>query len=336
MRTRLALALGFFLMLPAAAALADGQSPDPAAEAREHARRGAELFREKDHRGALGEYRRAFQLSPNYRVQYNIGLICLELRDWACAYTAFQEYLRDGGKEVPAERQRSVSDDVEMLRRRVAHVKVVVDRAGADVAVDDVGVGQAPLASDLIVAAGRHRVTVSAPDTLAVSKVIDVVGGDSVTVKIDLRSPVPTSPTTTATPTPPPTPSKPPQETTPPARDTPPARPSRVPLIVVASVTGAAAIGGAVTGILALGARTDLRNKTGQFGATTGDIDSARSKASTLATVTDVLFASAIVGGAVSAVLFFTTRPRSPSEPSVSVTPAAAAGGGGMVVSGKF
>ena len=62
-----------------------------------------------------------------------------------------------------------------------------------------------------------------------------------------------------------------------------------------------------VTGILALGAQSDVETKVGTRGVRAADIDAARSKMATLALVTDVLGGAAIVMGGVTIVLAATS-----------------------------
>src|SRR5438876_6791259 len=74
-------------------------------EAAAHFRRGVDLFKEADFRGALIEFRRANQLAPSFRVLYNIGQCYLELQDYGGALRSFQAYLSEGGKGIPRDRR---------------------------------------------------------------------------------------------------------------------------------------------------------------------------------------------------------------------------------------
>ncbi len=72
-------------------------SGDAVSAARDHFQRGVELFREGDFAAALVEFRRTDELAPTYKLSYNIGQACFELRDYACALSAFRRYLKGGG-----------------------------------------------------------------------------------------------------------------------------------------------------------------------------------------------------------------------------------------------
>lgn len=83
--------------------------------------------------------------------------------------------------------------------------------------------------------------------------------------------------------------------------------PSRTALWLSLAGTGALTAGAVVTGILALGAQSDVETKVGTRGVRAADIAAARSKMATLALVTDVLGGAAIVMGGVTIVLAATS-----------------------------
>jgi tetratricopeptide (TPR) repeat protein len=56
------------------------------------------FFRRHLYQEALVEFQRAYQLSPNYRVLYNIARTAGLLKNHALALESFQRYLEEGGK----------------------------------------------------------------------------------------------------------------------------------------------------------------------------------------------------------------------------------------------
>src|SRR5260221_8307208 len=140
---------------PAAAPSAQAQD-----EAGAHFRRGVDLFKEADFRGALIEFRRANQIAPSFRVFYNLGQCYLELQDYAGALKSFQAYLEQGGKQIPKDRRAAVEGELKKLQSRVAHVEITSNVSGAEVRVDDDMVGTTPLAAPVLVGSGRRRISV--------------------------------------------------------------------------------------------------------------------------------------------------------------------------------
>jgi tetratricopeptide (TPR) repeat protein len=86
----LALGAGMTVATPARAESAP-EEVDPAArkEASERFRRGVKLYRDADYVAALVEFKRAYELAPNFRVLYNLGQTSRQLKDYAAALDAY-------------------------------------------------------------------------------------------------------------------------------------------------------------------------------------------------------------------------------------------------------
>jgi hypothetical protein len=302
---RAALAVGLALATPAAAQPAPGAAPGAAtkAEALQRFNRGVELSREGDPRAALVEFRRAYEMLPNYRVLYNIGQVSYELQDYVTALRSFEEYLATGGAEVPRKRRAEVEKEIEKLRPRVATAAVSVSVAGAAVSVDDVAVGKAPLEAPLRLNPGKHRVKATAEGKRDAAQTIDVAGGDSVKVELKLDDERAEAP-------PPP----------------PPVAAGRAPVPWLAwGLTGAFAVGAGVTGVVALRASSRLDEQKGSLPVSRGDLDSTRSQMRGFALATDILGGAALVTGVVATYLTL-RRPGGPV--AVGVSPAGVSVGG--------
>jgi hypothetical protein len=325
--------------LPAGVAVA--QDSPAQAEGRAHFRRGVDFFKEGDFRAALIEFKRAYELAPNYKVLYNLAQTSLELQDYAAALRSFERYLSDGGKEIPAQRRAQVEGDLEKLRKRVARVEVTTNVPDAEIFVDDVSVGRTPLAAPLLVSAGRRKVS-ALKGGLTAMRVVDVVGGDSTSVSLEIvepapppvAAPVPSPRTETPRPAPRPasesnrpvvlTPSPPPPA---------PEPPSNTAVWVGVTVTGAFAAGTVVTGLLALNAKKDFDASVGRYGVEEQEIENARNKTRSLALVTDVLGGLTLLAGGFTVVAAMSAG-SAPKERAkamrIDVTPA------GVVARGTF
>jgi hypothetical protein len=218
---------------------ADGTAADGAIhEASIHFDRGVKLFQDQDWRGALIEFERAYAVSPNYRVLYNIGQCRYQLQDYAGALEAFQKYLTEGDVHLTAERRKHVQANIDELGERVARVRISSNRVGAEVTIDDTPVGTTPLDSPVTVSAGRRKIVLTKPGETDVVRVVDIAGQDTMDLTLDFE-PTEPSPTPVAIDTVP--------FTAPPAR-----RPSIAPAIVAFSGAAAGAGVGAIFGIWAL------------------------------------------------------------------------------------
>jgi tetratricopeptide (TPR) repeat protein len=162
-------------------------------EASAHFREGVELFREGAFRAALIELERAYELFPDYRVLYNIGQTEMRLGEYVEARWAFECYLAKGGPHVDAPRRQEVERQIDKLEERTARIAISVDQQGAQVFLDGVLVGTAPLPQTFPLSVGRHRVFAVGDDGSTASQLLELAGGDFRDVSLRLSS-VPRTP----------------------------------------------------------------------------------------------------------------------------------------------
>ncbi len=284
---------------PAAAAPASAQE-----EAASRFKKGLDLFKEGDYQAALIELRRANELAPNYNVLYNIGQVYFQLQDYPNALRSLETYLQEGGKGVDPKRRVEVEKDIEKLKSRVANLEIAVNVPDAEVTIDELSAGKTPLPRSVLVGAGRHRIVVSKPGFVTITRVVEIASAELQKIPIELLETKPLAPA------PPPAlaPRPPPPITAPPPRHP----PSRTLPTIGWAVTGGLAAGAVVTGILALGASSSLKTERTSGSATRDDLEAARSKTQTLALVTDILTGCAVVTGGLS--LYLTLAPTSSSD----------------------
>jgi hypothetical protein len=161
--------------------------PPNVQEARRRFDRGIRLYGEGDFGLALIEFERAYELVANYRVLYNIGQVSIQLRRYAKAREALEQYLTQGGAEVEGARLEEVQADIDMLRPRTAKLLVTTNAPKAKVSLDGDTLGTLPLANALLVDAGNHVVKVEASGYQVSEKPVVLAGGDEVTLAITLE-----------------------------------------------------------------------------------------------------------------------------------------------------
>jgi hypothetical protein len=312
--SRLVLAFALAASLPSA--VAQAQTPSSTANASEapaHFRRGVELYEEADFTAALVEFKRAYELNPNFKVLYNIAQSNYQLQNYAAALQTFERYLAEGGTNIPEERRNEVQRELERLKTRVAKVAITVNVPGADIYVDDVLVGQSPLADPVLLSAGQRRIRASRYGRTPTSKVVEIAGGDTPRIGLDLAElPAPiTAPPPAA-----------------PRRET-----SAAPFVGW-TLTGALAVTAGVAGIMALSSADDLSKMRDEPGRSRQDLDDAQSKVKTLALVTDIFAGAAVVAGGIS--LYLTLSQPSKKEGRAGTTVRLAAKPGGASLTGTF
>ena len=161
-------------------------SADTVTQARSHFAHGVKLYEEEDYRAALIEFSRAYELAPNWAVLYNVGQSHYQLRDYPNALRTLERYVREGGEQIAKDRRAEVDREIDELRGRVAHVALTSNTPGAELLVDDVSVGKTPLGEAVLIGAGRHKLAASKPGYVATTKVVNIAGGDNLTLALDL------------------------------------------------------------------------------------------------------------------------------------------------------
>ncbi|MFO0659796.1 MAG: serine/threonine-protein kinase [Polyangiaceae bacterium] len=304
-------------------------------EGRAHHQRGVELSKQKNYRAALIEFQRAYAVAPNYRILFNLGQTSLELQDYAAAQQAFEQYLAEGGSEIPADKRSVAESSLQKLKQWIAHVSVIVNVDGSEILVDDVSVGTSPLSKPLLVSAGRRRISAVKSGAPPVFRALDVAGGDTLEVKLEIvdavQTPKPIA-TVTATAT----------ATTPPP---PPPKPNNNAMWYSLAATSGFALGALTTGLLAVRQRSLLDDRLNTFPSSQSSIDSARQGTKALAITTDVLGGAALIAGGFTLYFAFRTPPaqQGSASPSSSVATSsrpvlegARVSGSGLSVFGSF
>jgi tetratricopeptide (TPR) repeat protein len=159
---------------------------EPRKAAGEHYQRGLELADRGDYQTALEEFERAYSLSPNFAVLYNIGQADVELGRPLKAIEALERYLDDGKDKVPRGRRGEVERQLAQLRSSFAELSVTTTPSGAQIVLDGADIGTTPLAKPLTLTAGSHVVSASRPGAAAETRVVVVREGQKTELRLEL------------------------------------------------------------------------------------------------------------------------------------------------------
>lgn len=284
----LAAALSLGLLLASRAVHAQPAATDDAST---RFKRGVELYEERDFRASILEFQRAYEIKPNFRVLYNIGMAYMELQDYVAAFDTLSRYLVEGGAEVPQERVAEVKAEIEKAKSRIARVEIATSVEGATVLIDDVEVGTTPLKEPVRVSAGQRRVTLSKTGHVPTTRSIAIAGGDSAKLALDL-APIGVN--------------------KPPASEG-AARLPGTPFWVLLATTGAFGIGAGVAGGLAVAQKSSHDELLETQGAALDDIQVSASELKQRTIATDVLLGATGVSAVLTVVLAFTTTSQPPA-----------------------
>jgi hypothetical protein len=173
------------LLALSTAALAAPPEAGVRSEARERFDRGLTLFNQGDNEGALAEFERAFELTGNATVLYNIARVQAAAGD-PVASLATLERLATGG--LTGERKAQVDALRTEQQQRIGSLTLRVPGiTGAKVEVDGADAG-AVTDKPIALVAGKHVVAVLAPGYQPLRKTVLLAGREQKTLELTLEA----------------------------------------------------------------------------------------------------------------------------------------------------
>lgn len=308
-------------MLAASSAALPGVAfaqPNKVDDAKDHFMKGVELYKEADFSGALVEFKRSYEINPNFNVLSNIGQVYFQLKDYPNALKTLQQYLTEGGSRIKDSKRADTQKDIDTLKGRVATITIKVNVPGAEVFVDETSVGTSPFKEPVLISAGKRKFLATKQGYNPARDVKEFAGGDKGDLSLELTElapgqpqPVVEIPHPNQNPYPNPNPNPYPYPQPGPGTSK-PSGPSLVGPAIGFAVTGAAAIAWGVTGGLALSNDADLTTLK-QHQTTASALKDQADKTKTFAIVSDAMMATTIVAAAVSTtvtIVILTKKPK--------------------------
>lgn len=146
-------------------------------DAREAWDRAQALMRAKDYGAALVQFNRAYDLSKNPRVLFNVGICEKELHHYARAATRFEQELAEGEAQLTADEKAELKNAVDIVRRYVSTVAVSSNEPEATLYVDDYEIGKTPFMKPILVDVGPRKMTLKKDGYTPQTLNLDVVAG---------------------------------------------------------------------------------------------------------------------------------------------------------------
>jgi len=308
MKLPICLLVTLLALLPVSSPRA-AEGPEPSEEARQHFRRGIDLYEDRDFNGATAEFRRAYQIAPHFRILYNLAQSAQEMHDWVSALDSFTRYLKDGVGQIPDERRAEVEQELIKLRKRVGKLVLLARGPAAEVLIDGVPVARTPLVGPLNVNLGRRRIELRTTYGTSQAQWVDCAGGETTTIELS----TPQAPTVKR------------EEPESPPRPLPVPKPAPVSRNALSSswwawlATTLCAAGATTTGIITYRWSRDLRDQRDSYPVTQSELHYQQRKVERMGWVTDGLLIGTAAFAGLS--LFLTLRhPATNSSLSVGPT----------------
>jgi hypothetical protein len=144
------------------------------------------LLDAKDDRGALEKYQRAYALSKDPRLLFDMAVCDRDLGRYAQMQTYLLRYEQEEAGQMPAEQVAQIHDALAAIRHLVAQIRLTVNEPGAEASVDGEIAGLTPLAAPLIVDVGTHTLTVQKDGFAPAERKVDVKGGEDTEIALEL------------------------------------------------------------------------------------------------------------------------------------------------------
>jgi hypothetical protein len=309
-------------------------------EAREHFSRALELVDAGMLQEAAVEFRRAYDISPNYAVLYNLGQAFAALGRPVEAVDAFERYLAEGGTRIRQPRRAEVDAELARQRSRIATLTLNVEPRDAAVRIDDQELGSGALSSPIRLAMGSHTLIASREGYRTLEREIDLTTEKNLRIDLELEVlPEPSPPR--AAPAQPPAPSRAARPSAPTATTGAGADPGgwRAQKIVGFALSAAGVVGLGVGGALWLSAKSKHSDALGNCRPNCND--TARSLQSEavdemrLSTVVSIVSGVVLAGGVVLVLTAPAASPK-PTPRYVKITPLVAGTSAGMMLNGAW
>ncbi|MBS2016023.1 MAG: hypothetical protein JST00_24285 [Deltaproteobacteria bacterium] len=283
-------------------------------EAKRHFAAGVTLLQDPEGEKveeAYREFRTAYDLSSSPKILGNMGFCAMRLERDGEAIDAYSRYLREV-PDIDADERAQIVRDLQTLTVGVARISIEVNKPGVrilDVRIpvrgDRITNAYGPVTNgklEIGIRPGHHVITAKLPDHEDETWELDAYAATRDKRTFTMRERV----------------------VAPPPSAAPVASSTNVGPYIVMGIGGAMLVGGAITGIVALGQTSDIESKCpGDVCPNSFDLEDARSTAKTFVRVTDVmLIGGAIVGAGGLAWLLLSGSGSKEAPKAASVAPA--------------
>ncbi|WP_438030428.1 tetratricopeptide repeat protein [Sorangium sp. So ce233] len=161
---------------PLSEPLSFAQSSDPVTEvARQRYEDGVKAYDAGRFEDARTAFRQVYTLKQHPAVLLNLGQSELRSNHLEDAGNHLQQFLRDHTNATPEQRaaaEKAIAD----VKRRTGFIIVVADANGADISIDGVLIGKAPLPDPVFVTPGKHTLFATYQDRSATTQVDAKIG----------------------------------------------------------------------------------------------------------------------------------------------------------------
>jgi hypothetical protein len=144
------------------------------------------LLNAKDDRSALEKYQRAYALSKDPRLLFDMAVCDRDLGRYAQMQTYLLRYEQEEAGQMSPEQVAQIHDALAAIRHLVAQIRLTVTVPDAEASVDGEAVGLTPLTAPIVVDIGKHTLTVQKDGFAPAERVVDMKGGEDTEIALEL------------------------------------------------------------------------------------------------------------------------------------------------------
>lgn len=145
---------------------------------------GKVLFADKDFANAIVKFEKAYELSKDPRLLWNVAVCQKNLRRYAKMLVTLRKLLADGGPLLTEQDRKDADDLAKTVESFVSKLSLVVNEPGAKIVVDGEEVGATPLGEPLLVDVGPRKVRIEKAGFVTIERTVEVAGGGTMALEL--------------------------------------------------------------------------------------------------------------------------------------------------------
>jgi hypothetical protein len=166
---------------------ASAPPPPVSADTRQDIEAGKQFAEDKDYGSAWIRFSRAYDAVRDPRLLIDIATCEKGMQQYARAARHLEQALASAPPGLTASQTAEARELYNSLLPFLGHIRLSVDPAGAAVLVDDLPVGQTPLAGDVLIDPGDHRLRVTKPGFVEFTTMLAAPGGTQKLLDVKLQ-----------------------------------------------------------------------------------------------------------------------------------------------------
>lgn len=148
---------------------------------------GKILIGAKDYENAAIKFDKAYELSKDPRILWNVAICQKELRKYTRMRSTIQRMLNDGGALLSEQDKKDAAQIVESVQAFITQLRIQVNESGAEIFIDGEKAGTSPLPEPVPVDVGTRKIRVTKKGFKEFSESIVTAGGNEVARDIQLE-----------------------------------------------------------------------------------------------------------------------------------------------------